>query len=444
MTTNQIQRTREELARVLGEDPGNISQIQPQWLNFMRQGVVVDLHVGRWRGRSKLEYADLGLPTPKTSGAESALGSLLTLGRKNLLPARYLKRFDAIESGARKMLAENGTSTYWGTFVSAERYQGKVKAALEDFYSDYFATLREMIDNFPNVVNELMDEYCIQARIAFNNLSKINQELFADTMSYDEAEDRFINDFLNNITAMIPPASEIEASYAFDWELRFIPLPDMIEQGIGYDPSVQREYEALEHDRKMNEIVQGAERASIRKAQKAEEALRLEVLEKARKEKDEKVTAFMRDLVAQLRGMVYKASTDILSTLDKNQKLHPRSVVQIRNLVETIDQMNFFGDQDVDQMIARVRDEMAAIQVQPADQKSVEPMRATLEAIATITRDTLLNIGDTPRSGRSVGIPDLPAVGQVRAARATLGLDEGDIQPVVKRQNRQKVLVEEV
>ena len=170
--TNQIEQIKNELARCLGESPDRITQITPQWLNFMRGGVVVDLHVGRWRGRSKLEYKDLGLPEPKGGADEQALASLLTLGRKNLLPSRYLKRFDAIEASARKVVAENGSDTYWGVFVAAERYQEKVKPALVDYYQGYFETLTDMVQNFELVKMELADEYRHQARTRFSALEQ--------------------------------------------------------------------------------------------------------------------------------------------------------------------------------------------------------------------------------------------------------------------------------
>ena len=93
-------------------------------------------------------------------------------------------------------------------------------------------------------------------------------------------------------------------------------------------------------------------------------------------------------------------------------------MVQIRNLVEAVNQMNFFGDRDVDQMIDRVRQEMNKVQV--SEDKGIGGMRDVLEAVATLTRETLINLGETPRSGRDVGIVDVPTFGDTRRARMAL------------------------
>jgi len=431
---NPIEQIKNTLAAVLGEDPDRITQIQPQWLRFMKQGVVVDLHVGRWRGRSKLEYADLGLPEPRGDAGADALANLLTLGRKNLLPTRFLKKFDAIEASARKLVNENGASTYWGVFVTAERYQDKVKAGLDGYYSEYFRILTEMTADFEAVKSELADEYRHQARLAYTRLTKIAPDLL------DQGETDFVETFVANILTLIPPVSEIEASFNFAWELRFIPLPDLLaqenQQASMFDIETQRQYEQAEHDRRMNRIVEGAEADRQRKLAQAETQIRLEVLNRAKLEKDQQVTSFMKDLVTQLRGLVYEASTDILGTLQKNDRLHPRSVVQIRNLVEAVGQMNFFGDSDLDAMIARVQAQMATIQT--TDNKDVGAIRETLEAVATLTRETLINLGETPRSGRSVGIAEVPSLDETRQARQVLELP--DIQPMeAARHGRQEV-----
>ena len=103
------------------------------------------------------------------------------------------------------------------------------------------------------------------------------------------------------------------------------PLPDLLSQESGqiamFDSKTQGEYEELNHQRQLNRIVEGAETARQRKISEAEIKMRAEIVAKARAEKETQVTAFMRDLVAQLRTMVYEASTDILGTIQKNRPL---------------------------------------------------------------------------------------------------------------------------
>ena len=79
-TPTAIERQKNELARILNVD--GIKTGNPKWLALMREGVVVKLHVRRWRAKSRLDLNDLGLP----SEADDLIGDLLNLGDKRLLP----------------------------------------------------------------------------------------------------------------------------------------------------------------------------------------------------------------------------------------------------------------------------------------------------------------------------------------------------------------------
>jgi hypothetical protein len=425
MTENPLLEMQRNLAEILGVPQDKVTHVQPQWLQYMKSGVLVELHVGRWRGRSKLTYADLGLPDPRSDEQAKTLGELLSLGKKNLLPARYLRQFDSIEIGGRKIVADNGTRTYWGSFITAQRFRDKVKYELERMRGDYFSLMGEMIDNFDQVKAELADEYRHQARLAYRRLVALAPDLV--TMSSDE----FVDGFVAGVLAIIPPKAEIEASFVFDWDLRYIPLPDLLaesnQRAAVIDAETHLEYERLTHERRMNEIEEEVARRKARIQIDAEGEIAMEIARKAQAEKDEQVTRFMRDLTVNLRQMVYDVSTDVMATLDKNNRLHPRSVIQLRNLIEAVDQMNFFGDRDVDAMIAQVQRQMEGIKV--AEEKDPAAMRETLGAIATLTRQTLIQMGETPRSARSVGVSDVPAIGDIRRARTALSLDVSTIQP---------------
>ncbi len=72
-----------------------------------------------------------------------------------------------------------------------------------------------------------------------------------------------------------------------------------------------------------------------------------EVVAEARRKKQQLIDTFLKDVVVQLRTTIYEATTDVLKTMQKNQgKLHPRSVVQLKNLIEQIGSLNFFGDEE--------------------------------------------------------------------------------------------------
>ena len=61
---------KEQLAKSLKLPPEAIQESVTRWASLMREGVLVELSVGRWRGEISLAAADLGLdpaaPTPAT------------------------------------------------------------------------------------------------------------------------------------------------------------------------------------------------------------------------------------------------------------------------------------------------------------------------------------------------------------------------------------------
>ena len=109
-----LDQTRQTIAQVLGEE--DVRVVEPRWLQLMREGIVIQLHIRRWRARAKLTFADLGLPV-KDKRERAAFADLLNLGEKRLLPARYIKALDSIDSGARKCLDRYSYATFWGRFV---------------------------------------------------------------------------------------------------------------------------------------------------------------------------------------------------------------------------------------------------------------------------------------------------------------------------------------
>jgi hypothetical protein len=74
---SKLSTEREKIAQLLGQD---VNLVEPRWLSLMRQGVVVELHIRRWRAKSRLTLSDLGLPD--TDNAE--FSDLLQLGDKFL------------------------------------------------------------------------------------------------------------------------------------------------------------------------------------------------------------------------------------------------------------------------------------------------------------------------------------------------------------------------
>ena len=98
--TETIQADLDYIKQLTGEE--RISLRKANWSQLMKQGVIATVTVGRWRGRTRLDPEDLGLPPDAI--LEQDLSDLLHLGDKILLPAPTLRALEAVESRARKTL----------------------------------------------------------------------------------------------------------------------------------------------------------------------------------------------------------------------------------------------------------------------------------------------------------------------------------------------------
>jgi len=414
-----LDQTRQTLAQVLGEE--DVRVVEPRWLQLMQEGLIVTLHIRRWRARAKLTFADLGLPV-RDEKERAAFADLLNLGEKRLLPARYIRALDSIDSGARKCLDRYSYKTFWGNFVPCTAYAGW-KEQNEVYRQRYFKIRDDIVENYDRIVASLLDGYAVAARAAYRRLNALDPE----AMSNGEyaAEDDFVDAFMSRIVALIPSRDRIRDSFAFEVELSYVPLPSLLAEDLAEAERIraQREMERLEEEMKRDSLWRNIrlEEEAARERQRMLAAMNRDVVEKARQQKEELIDTFLADLVKQLRGLVYDVTTNVLASIQTNQgRLVGKASVQLSNLIEQVASLNFFGDQEIDRMIARVRMELDK---QPKD-RDMKEIRAQLKNIATITRATLIGLGEQPRSARSLGVADVPTPEMIRTARRGLGLAE--------------------
>jgi len=421
-----VDQARQTLAQILGEE--DVRVVEPRWLQLMREGIIVALHLRRWRARAKLTFADLGLPVNDDRERET-FAELLELGDKRLLPARYIKALNSIDSGARKCLDRHSYKTFWGNFVPVTAYAGW-KEQNETYRQRYFQIRDEIVENYDRIVQDLIDGYAVAARAAYRRLNALdpqamsNGEYRAEAPSRACREDDFVDAFMSRIVALIPSRDRIRDSFAYEVELSYVPLPSLLAEDLAEAERIQarREMERLEEEMKRDSLWREIrlEEEAARERQRLLEAMNRDVVEKARQQKEELIDGFLADLVRQLRGLVYEATTDVLAGIQKQGRLHPRSVVQLKNLVDQVANLNFFGDEEIDRMIARVRIELDKA---PPD-RDIREIQDRLRDIAVVTRATLIGLGESPRSARALGVADAPTPEMVRSARRGLGLAE--------------------
>lgn len=408
-----IERQRRAIAQAIGEE--NINVADPQWLKMLRDGVVVKLHIRRKRGECKLDPEDLGLPKEETE--ELVKSGIISLGQKLLLPKRILDRATAIESSARYCLERHSFGTFWGRFIPVTAYAAW-KVENEEWQRKYIELREEINRDYERLVNELLNDYQKQARTSWRYLNALDPDSLL-TSEERRQEDGFVRLFIQRIYQRIPTKEAIYDSFGYQAAPEMVPLPSLLAE------------DSAARDRIIEES--GVQSRLTRLC----EAMEADVIRQAAAQQVETVGGFLRDIVAELRGLVYEATTDVLASMQKNGgKLLGKSAAQLEHLVAEVKKLNFFGDEAMDTAIQRVQ---AVLDRTPKERDTADLARQ-LRAIGTIARATLLDLDEEPRSARDLGVADEPTAEMVRTARRELDIETQpqliDTEPL-ERQSRE-------
>lgn len=296
-----LERQGASIAGLIGEDKDEVAAIDPQWLRMMQEGVVVELHIKRWRATARLTWDDLGLPptpvpapvpvhaavptatptptsntstsnpddltadsaetkatgtSPGTATNASASNAstivaatatatatapeedLLRLGEKRLLPKKLYDALNTVESKARKNLERYAFKTFWGYFLPATVYS-EWKASNEEYRTEYFKLRDKIVDGYDEVMSQLVAEYSHAARTAYRRMKRLDRKYMTGQDWLNEAA--FVAAFIARIHALIPTREQIRDSFDFEVELRYIPLPSLLAEDLAVQDRVREE-----------------------------------------------------------------------------------------------------------------------------------------------------------------------------------------------------------
>ena len=249
------------------------------------------------------------------------------------------------------------------------------------------------------------------------------------------SEDQFASDYCNQVAALIPSTDRVNDSFRIQWRLTR-PMQQI--------EILDKEMERGDEVREMNQETIARLRAQAEQADWNTTSLSQDLRRQAQQEKKAIIDSFLSALVGQMRSLIYDATTDVLATIQQrgDGTFSPRSVVQLKNLIAQVKQLDFYGDQEVETLLSKVQ---AVVDLDPATRKrSLSDITQQLRAIATVTRATLLDLQEEPRSGRNVAIAEYPTEASVRKARLDLGLDTAIVAAALTKETtlRQNRLIE--
>lgn len=415
MTTSKIDQDVKAICQALGIEENDLRVVMPNWVNVMRQGVIVTLHLSRWRAIARLTPEHLGLSF-EDQAEQEAFEKTMRLGDVYLLPDRYLKTLNSIDSGARKAIKKFAAQTYHGDFLTPQAFV-EWREENEQFEARYFQVRNEVFDNWQSILFEVADSHMANARAAYRR-EKAHSQATGKTSQLVEkyTESQFVSQYVDAILAAIPGAQEVFDSFGYKVDLAYIPLPSMIAED---QAEAEVAFLRVQTERAKSE---------------AEIAMHREVMDNYKARANELVVGHMKSLVATLNDTLYQAALDVLTTTQANQRLHPRSVVQLRAAIDRIRALNVLDYGDIEKMVSQAE----SILTQAPEGRTTTQVEAKLRDIATVTRATLITLDAMPDRGRRVvEVADVPTAQVVRQARARLGLGtEGTPQVPQTRQAR--------
>jgi hypothetical protein len=391
------------------------------WQSLMGEGVVIQLHIRRVRFRKRLDFSDLGIHFADQS-TERKMHEIFRLGMKNLLTKDYLDRIERIEYRARQLLIQSSYQTIWGFFVPVTAY-GLFRELLAKHEEAYYTVRDEIVANYPAIKKQVLSDYVQAARSAYRILHHLDPEVLSEREKLREVV--YLAGVRHRVRKMLPTVDQIKKSFAFEIDQMYIDLPSL----AGEDDGGQGEQMCTIKD------VTEEEQRELRWRQwgtkDRQEMMRImneEVVRDARQQKEERIDAFFTKVVTQLRGLLYEATTNVLASLKKNERLQPRSVVQLRTLVENLQLLNFYGDKDVERAMKLIEN---LVDRERSD-RDIGLIEQRLGEIALVMRSTLLPLEYEFREEREdaeeaaewiekLGLPSRPTRREVREARMSLG-----------------------
>lgn len=383
-----VKQAVEELAKEMGENPNVIGTYGVEWQKFVNQGVSIELNISGWTAETQTQPEDLGL-TPQNEEEREAWRKMLRLPSRYLLPENEISKVTKIRVAGRHALYGAARKVLGAWFVHAKRYD-TLKTELTDLQQRYLAAWQYVVDHWDELVAEAEREY---RRIGHGNFQRLRQagvtEAFGMSL-YTTNEEAYVEAFVKHVMRRLPTKRYVESSFSFDWQVRYLPLAEML-----------TEQKAAELQAEFNQAKTEMERDVLRQRMDREAHQR-------------ELQQFARDLQGALYERVYNTTLEgieilqgkVGKTLKSGDKRIP--IDRLRTMCEFVNESLFWPD---DRLAARVRELGALLpesnrESTEADRRSVE---VALARMATESRLLLQSIdwpADRVRPASHVGIPE--------------------------------------
>ena len=290
-----------------------------------REGVLISASVRYPRFHKKLAPADLGLSPDQVSER------LVSLGHKKLLPREALAELSLVE-GRTHAIIDQGTFPFLGG-LGHFLPNGKLVDVQEQLNTQrsHFHRAKE---NFLAAYRDLRTEALSEWEIAIRHLAG----------SHDEAACLYAQ-----IAESFPAREKLADRFAFEVHLFQIAVPESL--GM--------------------ELVSFAEQQEVRLA-------RREAAESAARQIRSGVEGFVGECITELRHQTAQLCDEMLSSMrsGKTDGVHQKTLNRLVKFIDDFKQLNFAGDNEMEQQLDRVRSELLG--------RSAEDYRNSLTATRSL------------------------------------------------------------
>lgn len=380
MTSKKSQQ--EAIEKTTGE---SVRRLNVPIDQLIKQGVLIDLQIGRWRAQTSLSLADIGVRF-ETPQAKEAASRVLRPGVRLLLPDGYRRRVDSIESCIRTTLSpayaeSHGARTYayktrWGAFIPATAFV-EWKALFLTWQAKYFTARDRIVDEYEAWTSEIANDYLLVAADTRERMRKAR----LDVPEWDAMKEAT----LLWLRRSIPTPEAIRDSFVCSYDLAYIPTPE----------AIARDAEKLVLTGLADEKI-----AAVR-------AMQAEVVAQEKEAKQRLVVEFEHNVRAQLYGLVNEALNSLVAMVDRAsingaEGIGKRAAAKIAYIKTQVASLDLFEDVELAAELAKI-DGMVT--------STPEAMAVAAQTLQTYIKAQLASLAlDLPRQRQEltpIAVPDL-------------------------------------
>lgn len=415
-TTQSTATTRKQkIEEAIGDTVNGMSS---EWARtLMKQGVIVKLEIHRWRPYVRLDADELGISRDDPQYRQF-IDTYVTLGRKKLLPPEIINEVERCESAAREALKRYSYDTLWGRFVPCTAYR-RLKQELEIQRSIYYDLRDQLVMNLADYRTEMQRQYRVAGIKAWQQING-KDEMTSDDKAQAE---RFAEDLCDRVLSRIPDAETIKQSFYFAVTPYHIPLPSEFEQDLLQEARARDERDVEAHRQRL--LIE----------------MNREVADHYREKKTEMIDGFLKAVVGQMGSLVHEVAVNVQASIEKNNgHLIGRSALQLKNLIERVEVLNFMDDARIETEIASIKEQLD----RAADDRDIVEISEILRRIRDIAAHDLIALNDPARTRRTAPDTNVTVEPLRREARPEIKGQDVAVVTEGSRRTRRRSKVQEI